>query len=169
MKLYVLFLVLIAATVRLSAQDDAISRYFDHLLSDPNYKSTYISPKMFQLMLERDNQMDAELRSTIQSLRGLRVLRRDGAVDPKLSGTVVDKLRASRFEELMRLREKGEDIHYYTRGSGNAIDELVLVSQGNDTFTMLCLVGDLDLKVVSRLSKTLNVQGADKLDKVGKK
>jgi hypothetical protein len=153
----------------LFAQDDAIARHFDHLLRDPAFRSTYISPKMFEMTLERDEQMDAELRATIKNLRGLRTIRREGNVDATLMRGVIDKLRASGYEELMQLREKGEDIHYYTRGSGRNIDELVLVMQGREHFAMLSLVGNLDLKVVARLSKSLNVQGADKLDRVDKK
>lgn len=152
-----------------SAQDDAVARLFDHHLQDPRFTSAFISARMFEVMAEKtDVAMDEDVRKMIRTMKGMRVVQLSGQDGAPFLKPAADKLQGAKYEELMSLREKGEQVRFYTLGGGARVKELVMVVAGPQRFLLLSMVGDIDLATVSRLSKSLNVQGADLLEKVRK-
>lgn len=162
--------IFILSCLSMQAQDDAIAKHFSHLLNDDKFSNAYISPKMFSVMAEKtDIAMEEDVRKMIRTMKGMRVVQRTGVEGTALFKQATDKLTGAKFEELMSLREKGEQIRFYTMGgSGSRVGELVMAVGGPNRFLLLSMVGDIELSTVSKLSKTLNVQGADLLEKVKK-
>lgn len=154
----------------IQAQEDAIAKHFSHLLNDDKFTNAYISPKMFSVMAEKtDLVMDEDVRKMIRTMKGMRVVQRTGVDGNALYKQTTDKLTSAKYEELMSLREKGEQIRFYTMGgSGSRVGELVMAVGGPNRFLLLSMNGDIELSTVSKLSKSLNVQGADLLEKVKK-
>jgi hypothetical protein len=151
----------------LFSQEDAIAKHFDQYLSDASFKSVYVSPKMFDVIATSDiEKMDPEVKALIKNLRGLRVLQREGQSGVALFKEANKKLTAAKYDELMTLNENNEQIRFYTMGPGKKVQELLLMVAGPNRFLMLTMVGDIDLNAVAKLSKNLNLQGADYLDKV---
>ncbi len=151
----------------LFSQDDAIAKHFDQYLQDPQFKSVYVSPKMFDVIATSDiEKMDPEVKALIKNLRGLRVLQMEGNTGVPMYKEATKKLTAAKYDELMTLKENGEQIRFYTMGPGKKVQELLLMVAGPNRFLMLSMVGDIDLNAVAKLSKNLNLQGADYLDKV---
>lgn len=149
------------------AQEDAIAKHFDSYIQDSRFKTVYVSPKMFDVIATSDiDQMDPEVRSLIKNLRGLRVIQMEGQSGMTMYKEAGQKLTAAKYDELMTLKENGEQIRFYTMGPGKKVQELLLMVAGPKRFLMLTMVGDIDLNAVAKLSKSLNLQGADYLDKV---
>lgn len=151
----------------LFSQEDAIATHFEQYVSDAQFKSAYVSPKMFDVIATSDiEKMDPEVKALIKNLRGLRVLQREGQSGVELYKEGIKKLTAAKYDELMTLKENGEQIRFYTKGPGKKVQELTLMVGGPNRFLMLTMVGDIDLNAVAKLSKNLNLQGAGYLDKV---
>ena len=168
--LFAALLLLLAERAR--AQDDAISKYFGQYADQPNYTSVYVSQRMFNLFskLEPDSPEDRELQRTISTLKGLRILSSDKVTDgKKMYQEVIRAMPARGYETLMVVRSEGNDLSFFVVESGDVIRELLLVSGGGRDFFMLSLVGNINLKQISRLSKSLDVQGLEKLDHVNPK
>ncbi|MFK7933398.1 MAG: DUF4252 domain-containing protein, partial [Saprospiraceae bacterium] len=78
--LSIFFIALFAFSFNLSAQEDAISRYFDKYVDDHRFTTIYISPRMFELIGDLDINLDMEddeaaaVMDMIGDMRGLRVL-----------------------------------------------------------------------------------------------
>ena len=151
----------------LFSQEDAVVTHFDDYLSDAEFKSVYISPRMLDVIVTRDSEkMDPEVISLIKKLKGLRSLKREGQSGLELYKEGIKKLKAANYEELMTLKENGEQIRFYTKGATKTVEELTLIVGGPNRFLILTMVGDIDINAVAKLSKNLNVQGAGYLDKV---
>ncbi|MBP6185400.1 MAG: DUF4252 domain-containing protein [Saprospiraceae bacterium] len=165
-----LFLLTLGFAFPAYAQDDAIARHFNQYLNDDAFTAVYVSPKMFEAMASRQSaEMDEDLRKMIRSMRAMRVVQKNGADGSALYKSAGEKLLAQRYEELMTLREKGEQIRFFTQGgSGQKVKEVVMVVSGAKRFLLLSMVGDIDLNTIAKLAKSLNVQGADLLEKVKK-
>jgi hypothetical protein len=164
-----LALLLLAISFHAQAQEDAVARLFDHHLQDQRFTSAYISPRMFEVMAEKvDVAMDEDVRKMIRTMKGMRVVQLNGQDGTPFFKPANDKLQGAKYEELMSLREKGEQVRFYTLGGGARVKELVMVVAGPQRFLLLSMVGDIDLGTVAKLSKALNVQGADLLEKVKK-
>ena len=105
------------------------------------------------------------MQRTISTLKGLRILSSDKVADgKKMYQEVIRAMPTRGYETLMVVRSEGNDLSFFVVESGDVIRELLLVSGGGRDFFMLSLVGNLDLKQISRLSKSLDVQGLEKVD-----
>lgn len=172
-KLFILLpLFLLAARVA-TAQNDALVRFFDKYMEDERFTVVYISPKMFQ-MVAKINTDDPEwnsVREVIADLRGLRVLT---SSDSLVNGTemyqeAMSRVPVKEYEELLTVRDGKENVRILIKESNNIIDELLLFVGAPDEFVALSFTGRIDLDKISKLGKSLDVQGAEHLEKIKSK
>ena len=71
------------------------------------------------------------------------------------------------FEDLMEVKEKGKtEFKFMIREVNGKIRELLMLSGKGNNFFLMSLIGDIDLKKISRLSKSIDVDGIENLDKL---
>lgn len=168
MKVFITFLSCILFQISLNAQEDAIKRLFSDFNDDEDFTSVYVSPKMFEMMLKIEiDDMDQDLKDVLSNIKGLRILSTDDS-SSSLFKNSKSKLVDDSFELLMNLREDDQDIEFLVKESndGKIIEELMMLVGGDDGFTMMSFIGNLDLKKLSRLAKKMNISGLEHLDKL---
>lgn len=171
-----LFTLLLSFCVMSFGQADAISKYFDKYMDNEDFTVVFISPKMFEMisMLEIENMVDEddaedvdlkELREMIGNIKGLRILETDK--NPEMYyKEAVNKINTKDYELLVSVRDEGENVRIWTKTSGNVVNELFLLVGGKEEFVMLSFVGDINLKSISKLAKTMDVNGLEHLEKM---
>lgn len=155
----------------IQAQNDGISRFFNQYADDERFTMVYISPKMFQLLakIETDDEDWNTLRDVVRDLGGLRVLTSDSIDNGmELYKNALSKVPQSEYSELLTVRDGKENVRMWTRDSGNVIHELLLLVGSPNDFTMLSFTGKIDLDKISQLSKKLDIDGVQYLDKLKK-
>ncbi|MDZ7647220.1 MAG: DUF4252 domain-containing protein [Cytophagales bacterium] len=75
-------------------------------------------------------------------------------------------ISSKEFEELMSIRDKDKDMKFYTKESGGKISELVMVMGGNEEFMVMTIFGEIDLKEISKIGKSVNIDGLENLEKI---
>ena len=113
--------------------------------------------------------MDADLQQLLKNIQGLHIL--STHVSPKtFYKEAVSKINTKEYEELMKVRDEGEDVLFLTKtdATGNKITELLMLVGGEDEFSLISFVGDLDLEKIGRLGKSLNIDGSEHLEKLKK-
>lgn len=150
------------------AQDDAIKKYFNKYSDDERFTSVYVSNKMFSMFSNADEDgADKELKEILNKLGGLRILSSDEANGTKMYQEAHDLLVTNGFEDLMEVKEKGKsEFKFMIREVNGKIRELLMLSGQGNKFFLMSLIGDIDLKKISKLSKTLDVEGIENLDKL---
>ncbi|MBC7920414.1 MAG: DUF4252 domain-containing protein [Ferruginibacter sp.] len=171
MKIAILFFLAVGLAGPVRAQDDAISRYFSQYSDNDDFTSVYVSSRMFSLFSRavEDDPEDRELKRAISKLKGLRILSSDKMRDGRkmyqeAARTILD--RGTEYEELMVVKSEGQELKFLVVESGDKIKELLMLSGGGNDFLMLSLIGDIDLKQISRLSKSMDVKGLENLEKL---
>ena len=151
------------------AQADAIERFFKDYQEDENFTVVYVSPKMFQMVSKAtDGGNDAELASIVKDLKGLRIL--TSKINPdKVYKEANKRLNIKEYEELVTVRDKESNVRFVTKEANGLISELLLLVGGKDEFVMMSFVGNIDLSKIAKLAKKLDIDGAEHLDKIGKK
>ena len=149
------------------AQIDAIEKYFDKYMDDENFSVVYVSPKMFKMVSKViDEDTNDEVADVIKDLKGLRILKT--SINSKAFFTEAkSKINTNEYELLMTARDKGQNIEFFTKESGDIINELLLMIGGNEDFVLMSFVGNIDLNKVAKLAKTLDIEGADYLKELG--
>ncbi len=159
----------VKTVTQLSAQTDAITRYFDKYLEDENFTVVYITPKMFQMIAKLDlKDKDAkDVKEALQDLKGLRILQTE--VNPaQRYKEVVSQFSAAEYELLMTVRSKGENVRFWTKESNNVISELLMLVGGQKEFTLISFIGNINLDKIAKLANNLKVDGAEHLNNLKK-
>ncbi|MDZ4702775.1 MAG: DUF4252 domain-containing protein [Saprospiraceae bacterium] len=157
-------LLTLALTTTLSAQDNAIDKYFSQYVEDDHFSVIYISPKMFQMIGDIEiNELDFEgdedavvLKDIAKDIKSLRILTTEATPD-KFYKEFKAKINTSKYEVLMTVKEKdGGNLEFLAKGSnGETIDELLLLSY-DDEFVLISFTGKINLSKVSKLARTVD-------------
>ena len=73
-----------------------------------------------------------------------------------------------KYEELMVVKKKGQDVKFYVLKNGQKISELLMIVGGVDDNALISIQGDIDLKTISKLSKTMKIEGMENLEEIDK-
>jgi vacuolar-type H+-ATPase subunit F/Vma7 len=153
-----------------TAQDDAISKYFNKYADDEKFTVVYISAKMFEMLgkLDLDNVGDKDTEAILEivkDMRGLRVLTTEhNAV--QVYNDALKTINTKGYEQLMTVRTEDENVQFLVKESGDVINELLLLVGEADEFVMVSFVGNIHLDKISKLAKVLDVEGAEHLEKL---
>lgn len=168
-SLFLLPFFLVAAIFTASAQNDAITRFFEKYADDERFTVVYVSPKMFQLVskIETSDEDWNKMRDIVKDLGGLRVLSADSIPDGvSYYKDALGKVPTTEYSELLTVRDGKEHVRIWTKDSGDIIEELLLLVGAPTKFVLLSFTGKIDLNKISELSKTLDIDGAEHLKKV---
>ncbi len=154
-------------TSTLSAQADAIDKYFQQYVEDERFSVVYISPKMFQMIAKIAEDEEDELREAISDLQGLRIL----TTEHNTQGFYEEALRkinTKEYEVLMTVRSEGDNVRFLVKESGDIINELLMLVGGDEDFALMSFVGNIDLDKLAKLSDSVDIDGLDHLDELDK-
>ncbi len=165
MKQFILTLCLAFVASIGSSQADAIEKYFSKYYDDESFTTVYVSPKMFQMVTkvisENENE---EIKELIEGIKGLRILRSETNA-PALYEEAINTINTKEYEVLMTVRDKENNVQFLTKESNDIISELLLLV-GGDEFVMLSFVGNINLNSIAKLAKSLDIDGAEHLEKL---
>ncbi|MDH3650546.1 MAG: DUF4252 domain-containing protein [Saprospiraceae bacterium] len=160
------FLTLIATTYGM-AQTNALDKFFSSYMDDPSFTVVTISPKMFQMISKLDiEDMEPEVKDLIHNIKGLRILAREDYDGRQLYQEASEKINTNDYDELLRVRDKDENVRIFVKSQGDIINELLLIVGGSSEFVLLDLTGAIDLKTVGKLGGALDVPGIQHLEKM---
>lgn len=174
-KIPVLLMFLLAPLV-FSAQS-----IFDSFENEKNVTSVVITKNMFKLLSKMDlNSNDPEAQSylkMVNSLNDIKIFTTENAtVANKMNDVVASYLSSSKgLDELMRIKEEGQNIKFYSREGkdANHVSELLMhlsgVVDGKPTAVVMSITGNIDLKQLSQLTQDLKVPGGEQLKDIDKK
>ena len=166
-KIMFIMLASLFMAVGVSAQNDAIDRFFEQYQDDEDFTMVYVSPKMFKLVAKvASKELDEDLNEVVSSLKGLKILTTNvnpGAVYKDAN----NKIDTKDYELLLTARDKGQNVNFFTKTSGDDIvEELLLLVGGENEFVLLSFVGTLNLEAIAKLASKLDIDGAEHLEKL---
>ena len=157
----------------LSAQNDAISKYFNKYLENDQFFSMHISPRMFGLFSKR--KQNGEMKETIRKLTSLRILSADSAYASNGTGIQLYKeamktIQPQNYEELMGIRDGDENVRFYalSKDDPDLIHELVMLVGGDHSFFLMSITGSFTIQEISDITEGMEIDGMDKLEHLEK-
>jgi len=158
--------------VVMHAQDSAVDKLFVKYNGREGITSVYISSKMFEMFTEMEKG-DPEFEQAVKGLKGIRILACEGGtVDGKpvnFFTELMQELPLERYEELMVVKEKDQNVRFLVREKNGRMVELLMVVGGASDNALISITGDIDMKSISKLSKSLQIEGLEKLDNLEEK
>jgi len=173
MKKIVFILSLILLSVAAMAQKDAVDALFDKYAGKDGFTTVIISSKMFSLFQDMEMEEDDEFNEMMSSLKSIRILASDETLEDmniNFYDEVMKDLNEDDYEELMVVKEKDQDAVFLIKERDGKIAELLLVAGGTSGDNALISIrGDIDLKNISKLARSMDIEGMDQLKKLEEK
>jgi hypothetical protein len=168
-KIIALFAATFLMSMQAFSQNDAIEKIFNQYVNDDNFTVVSISPKMFKMMSKVNwNNVSADVKQTASQITSLRLLESEKNTQ-QIYKDAIQKLNLAAYEELMTVRDGGENVKFLVKENNNIISELLMLVGGENDFVLMSITGNIDLDKLAKLAGTLNIQGMDKLKDVKKK
>ena len=166
MRTVITLLAFVIAYLPAQSQNNAIDRFFSAYENNENFTVVFVSPKMFEMVAKATNDSkNSDIKELVKDIRGLKIL--STKKDPlKYYNEASKKIPLNEYEVLMTVKDKGDNVKFLTKGSGDIVDELLLLVGGSDDFVLMSFVGKLDLNKISKLANKLDIQGSEHLDKL---
>lgn len=170
-----LFVATILMALSASSQAQSImDNLFEKYSGTEGYTSVYISKYMFDMFRKDDaarNQDADELEQVISRLDGIKILVTDDdpatPVPVSLYKEIMKLIPSSPYKEVMVVKEKDQDIKFFVKeNKDKRVAELLMVIGGPDQSVLLSIIGDIDMKNISKLARTMNVEGMENLNKI---
>lgn len=173
MKKILVALLLIMSSVIANAQNSAVDQLFAKYSDRDGFTTVSISKAMFSLFASEKESKD-EFNQAVRGLESIRILAPDSAIQAQMKGKlnfyneICKSLPIAQYEELMSVKEKDQVFKMLIRRKGSAITEFLMIGGGNDN-VLICITGNIDLKSISKLSKAMDIEGMENIDKIEKK
>jgi len=154
------------------AQGEVVSKYFDRFADNEDFVKASISAKMFSLFteLEAGSDEEKEFLKAVSKLKGMKILYGDSVANSKkLYSEGISDVKKAGFEELMTVLDAEENFHFAIKEKSGIISELILVSGGKKGFSVLSLYGEIDLKNISKIARSMQLDGLSNLEKMDEK
>lgn len=164
--------ILIMISLSAFSQKNPVDKLFEKYGGKDGFTTILISSKMFSMFSDMEAG-DDEINKMIKNIESIKILTTEdeSLLDPGINfyKEIMNELSLDEYEELMVVKEKDQDIKFLVKEKGDIIVELLLVIGGEGNNALISIRGIIDLKSISRLSKSLNVQGLDELEKIDEK
>lgn len=168
-----LILILLIALPLLSyGQASELNILFNKYSGEKGFTSLHITRHMFDLFKRIENAKEGrEYNEAITSLKSIKLLSADSVTNAAMNYNLINEFLSSlsrdKYTELMVFKQNGkETITVLIREEGAVIKEFLMTIDSPHNAVFIFLEGDIDLEKISNLSKTMNIQGFEHLDKI---
>jgi hypothetical protein len=160
------------ASFTMMAQDSPTKKLYDKYGGKEGYTTVTISKELFGMFAEIDSDdPDAqEIKEMMSQLDGIQILmyeaKDESDAELKKFKDEISKVKAEDYTELMMVKESDEEVKFLARKKDDKIGELLLLINSGKEAGFVSIVGLIDMNTVAKLSKTMNIEGMDKLNKL---
>ena len=158
MKKFALSLIIAVVAITISlGQTGSLDSYFSKYQEDESFTVVSISSSMFAAIsgLETDA-IDPEVKAILDNITGMKILSKQSNGDGYFE-EAMQLIRTKGLEELMSIKEKGENIRIYGKSDGSKyLKEVVMLRGDKSNFILMQVQGKLSIEQLGKLSKTLN-------------
>lgn len=145
---------------------------FDKYSGQEGFTSVYITQHMFGLFADIETKEDESgFFELVKNLDNIKILSMEHDSTGKVPHVnfykeIMSDFPEDEYEELMVVKKKDQDIKFFIRKEGGKIAELLMVIGGVDDNALISIQGDIDLKTISKLSKTMELEGMENLEEI---
>ena len=160
----IVWLTLLCLPLIAEAQSKAIDDFYNAYQGQKDISRLEIKGGILNLVAHFSD--ESEAKELVRKVTRLRVLdiEQGGLVSTSQRNQLVRSVRRDRFEDLMQIRDNGDDIHIMVREQEGFITDILVLIHGADEFTLLSLEGRLRFKDLQHLE--LEFEGGEHLKKV---
>jgi len=165
MKRNIWIIVLILFQFHVYAKD-LVTELMSKKESSEGVMSVSISGKMLRVLAENDPKVDKDFKQLAKDIDQIKMVS-NMEVDEADRKELKKLLKP--YEELMVVTESDGIVSMYTKEEKGKITEFVVCFEADDVLLLMSIAGNIDLKKLSKLAKTIKIDGMKHLRKLDEK
>lgn len=151
-----------------TAIDDLYKKY----AGQDGFTSINISPELFSMMSSFDTEDSSEnaqeAQSVIEQLNGLKMLvyePKEGQTNEAFMKEIKALTEVKGYTEMMSVDGGNETVKFLAKkGDDGRISEMLMIVLEENEAVVMSMTGSLDMKAISQISKTLEIDGMENLE-----
>lgn len=157
-------------SISFAQAQDAISKYFSDYAANTDFTSITVSSKMFSLFsnIDTEDPQNKELLQAMSKLNGLKIITTEKLPKGFDLSKAIHRIPKGIFEELMSIDSPTEKVKFLIREQTGRVRELLMFVGSDSGLMIMSITGDIDLKEISKLSKSMNIGGMNYLENLDK-
>ena len=183
---------IITAAITLASLTTMAQSFFSKYEDLNGVTSGVINQKMFSMIasmnIESDDADAKALLDMAKKIESVKILTTgDKTISSNLSADVEKYISSTKLEELMRFKDGDQTVKFYVKSGKdeNHVKELLMhitglkeITKGADIkvngekrdieTVVVSILGDIDLRQISKLTSQMNIPGGEQLEKAGK-
>ncbi len=152
------------------AQESQLNTLFDKYSGKEGFTSVYITSYMFELFAKIADESDQEFENLTKGIKGIKILtvskQQGSEMHQAFYNEIQKALPASLYNDFMIVKEGSEEIIFKVRETNGKITEFVMIVKDPNEPVLLFFEGDINLKQIAKMSKSMDVKGFEHLEKV---
>jgi hypothetical protein len=170
-KLTLLIIATVGFPLMMAAQSPA-DALFDKYSGQDGFTSVYITQHMFSLFADVETAEEEDgFIELVKNLKCIKIVSVDDE-SPEINQRVnfykeiMADFPEEKYEELMVVKKKDQDVKFYILKNGDKISELLMIVGGAEENALISIQGVIDLKTISKLSRSMNIEGMENLQDI---
>lgn len=155
------------------AQKSQLNTLFDKYSGQEGYTSVYITSYMFDLFSKIADESDEDLERVTKGLKSIKILTISDDLSPENQQAfykeINEALPESIYKDFMIVKDGKEEVIFKVHDDGKKISEFVMIVKDPKEPVLMFLEGDINLKQIAKMSKTMDIKGFEHLEKVEEK
>ena len=171
MKKILGIIAVVLLTSGITAQENAIDKYFSQYQGDENWSKVSVSGKVFELTayIESEDDDIEEIKEFASGIQSLKVIFNDKLTSGFAQYKEGRNKIAQSYEELMSVDDKDGKFTFYIDERNGVVKEFVVLGSHDSTLAVVSLQGRMDLRQLSSISKKIQMDGFDYVNKMNEK
>lgn len=169
-----IFITMLLFASFVNAQNSPTDALFEKYGSKDGFTTVQINKELFTMFAEISKESTEaeikEMEEVLNKLEYIRVLMYETEKNKSQTFTQfkseLDGIKLQGFTELMIVKETGKEFRFMVRKtSSGRISELLMIMKGPES-GFVSITGDIDMKSIAKISKSMNVKGLENLQKI---
>ena len=153
------------------AQKTPAIKFFEKYSEEKGYISVYITKSTFAFFATiSDDEESDSFQESVASLNSIKVLLNYSSFGDTENPFFTELLPSlTKYEEVFKIKEEGQNIIIFIYKKENKVSEFVVLNYGPTENILIIMEGDdINIKQLSKLSHTMNIDGIEHIDKINK-
>lgn len=137
---------------------------------EDDFSIVKISPQMLKMITGKSSPDNSKESALLNSLKGLYILSYDKG-DATILQRFNQQIKAytKEYDALMDIKDGKEKVQILTKSKNGKITDFVMIATEEKSFTLINILGEIDLNALTELQSSINVKGLENLNKLDTK
>ncbi len=159
-KMIILFAVMLLAATASNAQHP-IAKFMDKYDGAKDFTVVKMNEEMFAMLGDAMGDPNEELDDMVKDIRGIMIMNyeyKSGEnLSEKLYKEVQNTVPLDEYSTFMTVNQEDENVRFLTKKKGAKVGEFLMIVREKTEFTLIWIVGEIDMKKIGQIGKQFNM------------